>query len=170
MMTIATANPSRAVMARRFSAVLPSPLDGVSDLNWASFVRALEVQPVKTVSESGGLGAYDMRPRRLVEIGYGCNLHTARTDAGRQVYECDFREPWSREKFLSDIMAQYRVLSHSMALYRKELASGVIAQPEGVSLAGALAILHVGGKGALRAWPDLFENTRARYEAAQGAF
>jgi hypothetical protein len=61
-------------------------------------------------------------------------------------------------------------LARSLGLYHELLRAGDIARPAGVSLAGALAILHRGGRGALRKWPDVFSDTRALFEAAQGAF
>jgi hypothetical protein len=149
---------------------LASELVDVSDEGWALFVRSLEVQPIKTISSSGGLGSYDMRPRRLVELDRASNLRSVRAHGKRHTYDCDFKAPLTKERFLDDVMLQYRVFSQSMKRYHEELRSGALKQPDGVSLAGALAILHVGGRGALRAWPELFDNTRARYEAAQGAF
>jgi hypothetical protein len=148
---------------------LKSPLAGVPDGAWEKFVKALEVQPIKAVSESGGLGSYDLRPRRLVELGFAKNLRSKRTDKGRQVYECDLAAPMTSDRFLKDPIVQYNVLAKSIAKYAEDLDRGAIKKPD-VSKAGALAILHVGGRGALQSWPELFENTRAVYEAAQGAF
>jgi hypothetical protein len=152
------------------SALARSPIPGVSDGAWARFVHALEVQPIRAVSESGGCGAYDLRPRRLVELGYAEDLRLERTQGGRQVYACRFKAPWTQDRFLADPVAQAAALRRSMVLYHEDLQGGAIRRPDGVSLAGALAILHRGGRGALEAWPDLFHHTRALYEAAQGAF
>ncbi len=167
MDVVATAAVRRAP---RFRSSQPSPLVGVSDAAWKRFVDALDVQAIKAVSPSEGLGAYDLRPRRLVELGYARRLHRTRTPAGRQVYTCEFVPPWTRDRFLGDAMAQYAALCRSMVLYAQDLASGKLVRPEGLSLAGALAILHRGGRGALADWPALFDDTRALYEAAQGAF
>lgn len=157
--------------ARRFYArSQTSPLPGVSKEAWDRFAKALEVQSNTAVSESGGFGTYDIRPRRLVELGICTNPRLVNKHKERSVYECDFKPPWTKEKFLADLMAQCNAFKQSMVLYHKDLASGVIEKPEGVSISGALAILHIGGRGALKAWPDLFDNTRARYEAANGAF
>lgn len=166
-----TANGARALAARRFySLAVKSPLPGVSVEAWHQFAEALEVQANTAISASGGLGTYDMRPRRLMELGVCTNLRLINKHKERSVYECDFKAPWTKDRFLADLMAQRNVFRRSMELYHKDLMDGVIARPEGVSLSGALAVLHVGGRGALKAWPDLFENTRARYEAARGAF
>ena len=155
---------------QRFIVGPESPLEGVTRDAWQRFVAALEVQGVGDVSESGGLGAYDIRPRRLVELGYAVDLRSIRTVAGRQVYECDFALPWTKTRFLSDSVAQYTVLAKSIRLYYDAVRRGELSKPENCSMAGTLAILHRGGRGALKGWPDLFEDTRALYQAARGAF
>lgn len=184
----------------RFRNVGPSSqLNGVSNAAWQHLVAALEVQSITVVSPSGGLGAYDMRPRRLVELGYATNPRTRRQPhewltspevdvcrqcqqpfhaslvgegcpSARQITTCDFVLPWTKSRFLLDPMAQYAALTRSISTHHQALVRGEIAQPAGVSVAGALAILHVGGRGALSGWPKLFDNTRARYEAAHKAF
>lgn len=169
-MLTAAAQDRRPAPAPRFTSSIRSPLPGVSDAAWERFRVALAVQPPGATSESGGFGSYDMRPRRLADLGYVGDLRCERTKSGRQVYRCTFLSPWTEERFLRDIVAQHQTLAMSMKLYCLDLRCGKIQQPEGMSLAGALAILHIGGKGALRKWPHLFENTRARYEAARGAF
>jgi hypothetical protein len=160
--------------AQRFADVVvksKSPLDGVSPLAWRRFVDALCVQEASAVSASGGLGEYDIRPRRLVELGYASGLRRERAAVGgRQVQTCVFVPPWTQARFLADTIAQYAALSKSISLYYRALVNGELKRPEGLSMAGALAILHVGGRGALQGWPKLFDNTRARYEAARKAF
>jgi hypothetical protein len=74
------------------------------------------------------------------------------------------------ERFLSDLIVQSEMLSHSISVYYVALMSGELTKPSNVSFAGALAILHRGGTGALKAYPDLFDNTRALFERAKGAF
>lgn len=163
-----------------------SPLIGVSDEQWTALVRALDVQPQNAVSESGGLGSYDIRPRRLVELGIatdltpfrvagaeGGELVEAEPGKGRQIYVCAFNSmtkvlgaPLSYKRFFSSPRLQLWILGESMRVYHEQK----IARPNGVSAAGALAILHVGGRGALKSWPNLFTETRARYDAAEGAF
>jgi hypothetical protein len=166
-----TSTSATVPTAGRFRSTLASPLPGVSPDAWARFVMAMDVQPIQAVSKSGGFGSYDLRPRRLVEMGVGCNLRSERTTSdGGRVYACDFIPPLTRERFLANPVTQYQALSRSMVLYFRALTSGEIRRPDGVSLAGALAILHIGGKGALGTWPDLFDHTRALYEKARGAF
>lgn len=155
----------------RFRPRFASPLDGVSADAWERFVRVLEVQPVEAVSPSGGLGAYDMRPRRLVELGYAKTLCSRRTELGRQVHVCEFEPPWTQRRFLIDPLAQRAALTKSMVLYHRALFDGQLVHPGKMSISGALTVLHVGGRGALVAGEEkLFESTRALYEAARGMF
>lgn len=144
------------ITARRVS----SPIPGVPDPAWATLVSALEVQPVQAVSRQGGFGAYDLRPRRLSELGYRCGTRAKDKTA----------QPFPQRRFLNDPLLQYQLVEQSLTQYHRELTSGVLEKPADVSMAGALAILHRGGRGALQSWPNLFEHTRERYEAARGAF
>jgi len=154
--------------AHRFHASGPaSPLEGVSADAWQRLIAPLAVQTAGAISESGGLGTYGILPRRLVELGYATNLR--RLDGGkRQV--CDFVLPWTQSRFLADPIAQYAVLVKSMRAYYDALRGGDLSKANEMTIAGALAVLHVGGRGALKSWPTLFSNTRALHDAAQGAF
>ncbi len=149
---------------------LSSPLPNVSDASWAQFVRLLETQDVRAVSNSGGFGAYDMRPKRLAELRIVRLAGLGRSRNNRQHYECEFIPPWNQDKFLSDPRLQYRVLVMSMAKYAEEMRSGLIQKPEDLSLSGALAILHRGMIGALKGYPKLFDDTRQLLSQAQGVF
>lgn len=149
---------------------LKSPLPGVSNEAWVRFVSALEVQPIRAVSDSGGLGAYDMRPRRLQELGLARVGKLTRSVRGRFKNECEFVPPLTQSQFLNDPVAQYRALVLSITSYHRDLTSGKLRKPEEMSLAGALAILHRGMRGALRSWPELFSETRALHDRARGAF
>lgn len=154
----------------RFSSSMRSPLPGVSEAAWRHFVIAMETQSSESVSASGGLGSYDMRPRRLIEIGYAENLRRLSRRNRRQVQVCDLVAPWTVDRFLADPVIQLSVLGDSMADYQEELRRGKIQKPAEMSLAGALAVLHRGGRGALKSWPKLFHNTRALYLSAQQSF
>jgi hypothetical protein len=143
-----------------------SPIEVVSVSAWRHFVDELAVQPFNAVSRHGGLGAYDIRPRRLVEIERATNFR--RVD-GRQ--ECDFILPWTEKRFLADAIAQYAVLVKSMRLYYDALGKGEIVRPKDMSLSGALVVLHAGGYGAIGEWPNFsFKGTKKLYEAAKGIF
>ena len=144
---------------------VPSPLEGVSASAWRAFITALAVQPTGAVSRGGGLGAYNIRPRRLVEMGRATNF---RRIGNLQV--CDFIAPWTQKRFLTDRVAQDAVVVKSLRAYYSALRDGAIKKPDGVSISGALALLHCGGRGAIENWPDLFDETKALHEATKGIF
>jgi hypothetical protein len=153
----------------RFSSI-PSPLKSATAAAWERLCCALEMQHLEEVSESGGLGMYDMRPRRLVELGYAHDLKTTRTAKGRQIHVCEFILPWTQTRFLSNPLAQRTALSQSMRVYEGEILSGKIVKPKDASISATLVILHRGGRGALKAWPEMFDETKALYERARGLF
>jgi hypothetical protein len=154
-------------MAQRFQTIsLESPIAGVKNEAWDRFVRTLEIQAVDAVSHSGGYGSFDLRPRRLAEIGVMRNLSTKRFGK-RQIQIGDFVPPFNEIEFLRNPMIQYRVLVMSMRSY----LSGKIDLAPGMSLSGALAILHVGGRGALATWPKgALSFTEALFKRANGLF
>jgi hypothetical protein len=86
------------------------------------------------------------------------------------IQTCSFILPWTQKRFLNEPIAQYLAFSKSISLYYRALMDGELQRPEGVSMAGALAVLHRGGRGALKSWPEMFEGTKALYERAQGVF
>jgi hypothetical protein len=143
---------------------IESPLEGVHAHAWQRWITALTNHSA-TAERGGGLGTYNIRPRRLVEIGRAANFRRL----GKKQF-CDFIAPWTEEKFLSRYDAQYAVLVKSMRLYYDALRDGAIKKPDGMSMSGALAILHAGGIKALEHWPDLFDGTKALYEATKGIF
>jgi hypothetical protein len=60
-----------------------------------------------------------------------------------------------------------------MQKYFEQMRSGEILQPLGVSVSGALAILHRAGPSALSKWAGtegLFDTTRELFRAANGVF
>lgn len=156
-------------VSHRFVSGPHSPLDDVSSDAWRRLLSVLETQPTGATSASGGLGSYDIRPRRLIEMGYATKAKSFKLD-GRQVHSCTWLAPWTEQRFLSDPIAQYTVLAKSMRMYYDALRRDELKKPSEMSFAGALMVLHIGGRGALKSWPNLFENTRALYDAAQGAF
>lgn len=153
----------------RFKSGYTSPLKGVSDAAWEKFVYALNVQPIDAVSESGGLGCFDLRPRRLVELGIMENLRYERR--GKHVTQVGaFIAPQTKDLFLTNPMAQYEVLVRSMKAYDEDLSSGVIAKPAYAGRSGTLVVLHRGGRGALKKWPKVFSHTAKIYHAAKSLF
>ena len=148
----------------RFLKELKSPLPDVPIAAWERLVAALEVQPMGAISERGGFGSYDLRPPRLVDLGI---LTATRRRGAPPAYA--FAPPHTRERFLADPRAQLAALCRSLRGYHDDLVQGRRTRPAGMSLAGALALLHC-GPGALVAYPVLFPHTRELYERAEGAF
>ena len=156
--------------AHRFVSTGPdSPIKGVRADQWQRYIAALEVQPMGAISDTGALGAYAMSPRRLEELGYANGLRRVKHGT-RMVQVCDFILPWTRARFLTDAVAQLAAFTKSNCLYHAAIMGGEIKIPDGCSMAGALAILHVGGTGALEGWPKMFDHTQARYDACNGIF
>lgn len=153
----------------RFNTILQSPLAGVSASVWSAFVRALDTQAIGAVSASGGYGSFDLRPRRLAELGYMQDLRSTDRN-GRTIQVGAFVHPFTEAKLLVDPILQYRILVTSIKGYDAELTAGEVTKPAAVSRSGALAILHRGGRGALRTWPKLFSDTQALYDATKGLF
>lgn len=122
---------------------LASPISGVSDDAWRAFVAAMTVRPAVDADDSKGHGCFDVRPRRLAEIG----LATPTT-----FEEC------------------YTAFAKSAAAYLDDVEAGRLTVPDGVSRAGAIAILQRGGRGALAAYPDMFSDTREVYDRARECF
>lgn len=122
---------------------LTSPLAGVSDDAWRRFVAAMTVRPAVDAPGSKGFGCFDIRPRRLAELGL----------APPTTFE---------EGFV--------VFVKSVTSYVDDIRGGRLNTPDGVSLAGALAILQRGGRGALAAYPEMFTDTRKVYECAKECF
>lgn len=122
---------------------LTSPIPGVSDDAWRAFVRAMTVRPAVDADGSKGFGCFDLRPRRLAELGLAA--------------------PTTFEE-------GYAAFAKSVASYLDDIRAGRLVVPVGVSDAGALAILQRGGRGALAAYPDMFSATREVYERAMECF
>lgn len=141
-----------------------SVLSGVPDAAWDAFVRAVSSRSIRDVSRGGGIGSFDLRPRRLGEIGVMVNL--LRGDRGKWVG--DLAPEYA--DLGRDATLQYRVFALSTKLYDADLVEGRIARPEGVSRSGALAVLHCGGKGAIDGWPRAFKTTRETFDRANDIF
>ena len=157
----------KSVALPRFTqpALFRSPLEGVHDATWDRFVRAMSTQMIRDISKGGGIGSFDLRPRRLGELGVLSNM---RRDENRR-WVGDFVAPYTRETFLQNAILQYKVFSLSMKKYDEELVKMNI--PDGASHSGCLAILHCGGHGALEQWPDkAFKNTRTVFDRTNNIF
>lgn len=159
------------------SSLLKSELPNVSDEAWTKFALAMRTAAVDSVSGSNALGAWEMRPKRLADLGLMGKLRYERTAAGRLACDGDFTEPMTKRKFLENAGVQYRVFSASMKRYVDGLGDGSVPQPndipEDMTLSGALAILHRCGPGGLAKWSDpeaRFSDTQDLYSKTNGMF
>jgi hypothetical protein len=164
--------------------VLESPLPEVSNEAFTDFVFAMKVAPLEAVSPSNGLGMFDMRYKRLADLGLVTNLRYRRDlVTNRSVQEADWVAPLDPVKFLRSAPLQYRVFVESVKRYSAGLRAGEIEMPKGgmpsiadgaasgVTESGCLAILHRGGPSALRKWnEEQFEKTRELFLVANGHF
>lgn len=152
----------------RFARVpFKSPLSGVSDVAWDAFALALSVRGVSATAASGGVGSFELRPRRLGELGILTNMH--RDERGKWVG--DYVLPDTEALIRCRPARQLEIFSLSMVAYDADLTSGLLARPDGASRSGCLAILHCGGTGALERWPEgAFKTTRAIFDRVNGLF
>jgi len=172
-----TAARPTARSAKLDGRVLRSEIEGVTDSQWTDFVLALATATLGSVSASNAMGMFELKPRRMADVGLLKNVRCTESPTGRLVWVGDFVAPMTSKKFLSDADAQYRALGDSMRDYMSRMYDGEIdcdveALPEGMSLSGALAILHRCGPTGLRKWldEDRFSDTVALYERCNGIF
>lgn len=151
--------------------VLESPLSGVSNEQWTDFAFAMKVGRLDLISPSNGLGMFDMRYKRLADLGLVENLRYKRdVVTNRSVQVADWLPPLTRALFLKNASAQLKVFVASMKSYFNDLRDG-LPMPEGASMSGCLAILHRGGHGALAKWNECkFESTLELFNVANGVF
>jgi len=150
---------------------LASELPTVSDEAWADFVRGMATSDATSVSEGNALGMFELTPRRLADLGYVKGL-TRTCVAGRTMWVAKFIEPMTTAKFLRNPRAQYSAFAKSMKDYAEKIFAGEISKPEGMSLAGALAILHRAGPKGLETWTrgERFVTTEMLYNRVAEAF
>jgi len=156
---------------------LPSELEGVSDEAWTQWVQAMQCTEPTTVSESGALGMFGIKPRRLADLGLMKDVEATNAPKTRRMgWRGQWVPPMTQDAFLGNLSIQYRVLVASTKLYAAGIEDGSIACPEGcedMTLSGALALLHRCGPKALERWADvssrkpstvdLFERTNDRF-------
>jgi len=154
--------------------VLKSELPGVSNEAWTDFVFAMKTGEKTAVSPSNGLGMFDIRYKRLQDLGLVTDLQYKRDlETNRSVQVANWVPPLTRDGFLASADAQLDVFVASMRAYFEEMRKKVIAMPTGCSVSGALAILHRGGRAALTKWADptqRFEATTALFNITNGVF
>ncbi len=159
-------------------ATLDSPIEGVSDEAWTEFACAMRTAQPTAVSASNALGAWEIKPRRLADLGLMKELHRTRAPTGRMVWVGEPIAPFTIRGFLEDLPMQYRTFAESMRRYVAGLRDGSIPRPDGgrpagMSLSGILGILHRCGPSGLKSWNDpekQFNDTRELYDRANGVF
>ena len=145
--------------------LFPSPLVDVPDEAWDVFLRASSTRKISEVSRSGAIGSFELRPRRLGELGVMVNLR--RGPGG--IWVGDLAPKYANLKVSGG--KQREVFEISTKAYDDELSAGTFAKPDGVTRSGAHAILHFGGRGAIESWPErAFLGTRAAFERTNGLF
>jgi hypothetical protein len=151
---------------------LKSEIPGISDEEWAQFVRSMITAPVSAVSPSNALGMFEMKPRRLADLGLVGKLSRTKAPSGRTVWTAVFVSPMTSDKFLKSPRAQYKVFSLSMRNYAKRIANGEIIKEPDMTLSGSLAILHKAGPNGLKTWKEgqRFPSTQAIHDRISGIF
>lgn len=159
--------------------VLKSEIPGVTDEQWTRFAITMKTASSNNISASNALGAWEIRPRRLADLGIMKNISTTRSPSGRMVWIGEFVKPLTQKKFLADIKKQYQVFADSMKKYVVMVRSGEIKKPETwdpkgpTTASGILAILHRAGPSGLENWCDetkRFPDTVALVGKVNGIF
>lgn len=149
---------------------LTSPLASVSDEDWTRFTRAMMTAHFRDVSPSNGLGAFEFKPRRLVDLGVLSSVARTRSERSRRVIWAATKETDHDQArvFLKSPSMQLRAFAHSLADYASKISSGTVKLPPGCTLSGALAICHRAGLAGLSG--NRFPDTQAAYERTNGMF
>lgn len=158
--------------------VLKSELPNVSDQAWTRFVFAMKVAQPGAISASNALGMFELKARRLADLGLVRDIKRARSPLGRLMWVGEFTAPLTQREFLNRPELQYKAFVDSMRAYVNGLRDATVPRPNGgfpadMTLSGALAVLHRGGPGALRDWnneDDRFEDTVALFDRTNGIF
>jgi hypothetical protein len=166
------------------TSALAAQLPGVTSEAWTAFIHALTIgdngkpRGFGIVTVSGGFGCFDLRPRRLADLGIMHRLRVERVgappaegepDRRRQVFVGDFVAPWTRAKFLASPLAQYNALVDSLQRYDATLSE--ITLPDGITRSGALAIFHRMGPSGIVKWQERkLEATVAFVKRTNGKF
>lgn len=151
---------------------LDSALPNVDADRWTQFARCMMTQPLSAVSASNGLGLFDIRPRRLADLGVVVRLARKESPAGRLVWVAAFVPPLTCSGFLNSPYAQYAVFCRSIRDFAKRIDSGEIAKEPDMSLSEALAVLHKCGPSGLKTWAtsERFPETEKVVSRVAGVF
>jgi len=128
-------------------------------------------------TSGSGFGMFDLKARRLVDLGLLSSPTCARSPDGKMVWMGQWVPPHTQKGFLGSPKLQYAALVASLTGYYRGLKDGTIPRPDGgrpgdMSLSGVLAILHKCGPRGLKVWnaAQKFESTQQLYDAANGIF
>lgn len=124
---------------------ISSPIAGVSSADWSTFVRTMTVAPIAAVSRSNAVGMFEMKPERMAELGVLERLQRARGSSGRMIKIGAWVDPMYGRRLMRSVKEQYALFERSMVDYAGKIACGEVRSPEGLSLSGALALLHKPG-------------------------
>lgn len=150
---------------------LVSPLESVSNDAWSAFVNAMITAPTSAVSGSNALGAFEMMPRRLVDLGYlkGELERTRSKKSGRTIWAATNSDDHTRAtKFLKNLSLQYQAFMSSMKDYASKFSTGAVKLPADCTLSGALAVCHRAGVSGLSG--SRFPATQIAHSKANGIF
>jgi len=149
---------------------LVSPLESVSHEAWTEFVNTMLTSPIGAVSPSNALGAFQMTPRRLVDLGVFKKLERTRSKkSGRTIWAAAGEEDRARAtRFLKSIALQFKVFTKSMTDYASQFSEGTVKMPSDCTLSGALAVCHRAGVAGLSG--DRFPETQMVHAKANGIF
>lgn len=147
-----------------------SPLPDVPDESWAKFVDAMATQPVTAVSPSNAIGAFELTPRRLSDLGLLTDLRRMRSRRSKRlIWVGKFVDPRFGEQLKTSLSLQYSVFADSMKKYASQITSGEVKKPSDLSLSGALALAHRAGPKGLDS-AIRFEDTQKVIARANGIF
>lgn len=177
-MEVVAQNVIAEIETPRLERVLASQIPGVPDEAWTEFALAMKTAAPGSISSSNAFGMFEMKPRRLADLGLMRNIVSARSSSGRMAWKGDWTPPLTEKKFLASAADQYEAFGASMRKYIEGLEDGSVPQPESgvpadVTLSGALAILHRCGPQGLVRWTDegsRFPETIALVQVANGIF
>ena len=158
--------------------VLKSELKDVSDAAWTNFILALKTASLGSISASNSFGMFELRPKRLCDLKMMTKPKSMRSPNGRLIWAGNFIVPLTQKIFLCTPGIQYKALVLSLKHYIDGIENGQIFIPKyasgkGMTLSGALSILHRSGPNGLKNWIDekkRFPETVALYEKCNGIF
>jgi hypothetical protein len=163
---------------------VPSPIPGVTDKQWSSFVGLFKGTTVDEVSPAYCLGIFNIGFRRLLELGLAYDVKQG-THEGKTVWMGKLKPPMTMKGFLNNPVLQYRVFAKDMrdraALIQKEYAKVIGTELPGlegikVSLSGLLGVIKLAGTKGFHGWVtdpkqrEKFAHTTTAFKTANGLF